>query len=546
MLETKTASIVKNQYGEKVIQMKFPYDLNILFNIRSLPGRKWHTKEKCWTAPFFPKTINSLKKWGFIFDEKLQTFLLKSEIHTNKIVDIGIKGLQGKLYPFQRVGVAFIESNKGRVLLADEMGLGKTIQALAWLQLHPDLRPAIIVVPASLKLNWAKETSIWMSNPNIEILSGTRPWKIAGDIVIINYDILRDWIYPLQKIKAQVLITDECHLYKSNSAQRTKAVKRIAKGINHVIALSGTPIVNRPIEVFNALKIIDPNLFPDYWYFVKHFCNAKHNGFGWDFSGASHTDELHNLLTSTVMIRRLKKDVLPELPSKAFSFVPIQLHNPKEYEAAERDFIGYITETKGKVVADRMSNAEVLSQIEVLKQLAVKEKLPEAIEWIENFLESGEKLVVFANHRFVIDTLMEKFSHIDKTRKLIDRVVKIDGSVSLTERQKAVSTFQTNPDCRLFIGNIKAAGVGITLTASSNVAFLELPWTPGDLTQAEDRCHRIGQKDSVNIHYLLAVDTIEEKIAKLLDNKRKVLDAVLDGKETEQESLLSELLKEYI
>jgi SNF2 family DNA or RNA helicase len=527
MPEAKTVSIAKNQYGEKVVLIKFPYDLDMLFNIRSLPGRRWHAEEKVWTAPIFPETIKYLKEWGFVFDEKIQKHLRKIQNHSVKITNTKVKGLLGELYPFQSKGVSFIEANKGRALVADEMGLGKTIQALAWLQLHPDYRPVIIVVPASLKLNWARETMSWLPNPDIEILMGTIPWKPTADIIIINYDILQAWVSMLCSIRPKVLITDECHYYKSNSALRTKAVKRLAKGIPHVIALSGTPIVNRPIEAFNALKIIDPDLFPDYWYFVHHFCHARHNGFGWDFSGASHTGELHELLTSTIMIRRLKEDVLPDLPAKARSFVPIQLHNRKEYEAAEGDFIGYITQVKGKEVADRMSNAEVLSQIEVLKQLAVKGKLEEAMDWIDDFIEVGEKLVVFAVHHFVIDALMERFKKV---------AVKLDGSTSQKDRQLVVDYFQRDPTIRLFVGNIKAAGIGITLTASSNVAFLELPWTPGDLSQAEDRCHRIGQKDSVNIHYLLANDTIEEKIARLLDNKRKVLDAVLDGRETEEGS----------
>jgi len=237
------------------------------------------------------------------------------------------------------------------------------------------------------------------------------------------------------------------------------------------------------------------------------------------------------------MIRRLKRDVLPQLPPKARSFVPVQLHNREDYRLAEEDFIGFLRETKGAEAARRASNAEALAKIEALKQLSVQGKLAESIDWISDFLENGEKLVVFAVHRFVIDALMEKFSKI---------AVKIDGSVSLSERNKAVEAFQGNDKIRLFVGNIKAAGVGLTLTASSNVVFLELPWTPGDLSQAEDRCHRIGQKDSVNIYFLLAPDTIEERLAHILDSKRKVLDAVLDGEITAQESLLTELIKGYI
>ena len=222
--------------------------------------------------------------------------------------------------------------------------------------------------------------------------------------------------------------------------------------------------------------------------------------------------------------------------------MPIQLLNTTEYQGAEADFIAFIRETKGDEAAIRALNARAFTEIEVLKQLSVKGKLKGVIEWIKDFLTVSDKLVVFAIHKFVIHALMEEFKNI---------AVKIDGSVNLTDRQKNVDRFQKDKKIKLFIGNIKAAGIGITLTASSNVAFVELPWTPGTLVQAEDRCHRIGQKDSVNIYYLLAIGTIDERIAHLLDQKKKVLDAVLDGKRfdnryTDEESLLYDLIKEYL
>lgn len=544
-MEQKTASVSKNQYGERVIKICFPYDLNEINRIRDVPGRKYHAEDRCWSAPIEISIVQSLKQWGYLLDDDLTLFLQKIKARTEEITIIGIPKLNGTLYPFQNTGVAFIEAHEGRALIADEMGLGKTVQALAWLQLHPEKRPAIIVVPASLKFNWARETEIWLSNPEVEILSGTSPYKTTGKILIINYDILPNWVDMFRKRKPKVLIVDECHFFKSNSAKRTKAVKLLAKGIPHIIALSGTPIINRPIEIYNALKIINPDLFPNFFHFTQRYCKARHNGFGWDYSGSSNAEELHEKLIGSVMIRRLKKDVLPDLPDKARSFVPIQLYNRQEYRAAEDNFIAFVRKEKGAEAAARASNAQALAEIEGLKQLAVKGKLPDTIEWIENFLESGEKLVVFATHKFVIDVLMERFSYIDKTRKLTDRVVKIDGSVSNFDRQKNVDTFQNNPDCRLFIGNIQAAGVGITLTAASNVAFLELPWTPGALSQAEDRCHRIGTKYPVNVYLLLAKGTIEEKIATLLDKKQKVLDAILDGIETKTASLLRELMKIY-
>jgi SWI/SNF-related matrix-associated actin-dependent regulator of chromatin subfamily A-like protein 1 len=534
----KTATMAENVHGDRVIKITFPYNTTDLDHVRTLSGRRYHAEQKIWSAPVCVETVELLKSWGFMLDSKLEIFLQKVNTHIDPATIIDVPGLKGQLFPFQNRGVAFIESRDGRALIADEQGLGKTIEALAWLQLHPERRPAIVVVPASLKLNWEREAQHWMSNPKVQVLSGTSLYKITGEIIVINYDILGDWFPALKAMNPQVLILDEAHMIKSNSARRTKAVKQLAKGIPHVIGLSGTPIVNRPVEAFNALHIIDPTVVGDFWSFAHRYCAAHNNGFGWDFNGASNTAELHDKLIQTVMLRRVKSDVLTDLPDKLHSFVPIELDNEKEYRSAELDFISFIQRTKGSDAAERASNAATLAEIEGLKQLAVQGKMKQAIDWIQDFLDADGKLVVFAVHKFVIDALMTHFG--------TQLAVKIDGSTPMADRQRAVDIFQHNPECRLFVGNIQASGIGITLTASSNVAFLELPWTPGALVQAEDRCHRIGQKDSVNIHYLLANGTIEEKIAQLLDKKRKTLDAVLDGKETEQESLLMILMAEYL
>ncbi len=529
--------MAKNQKGELVIKISFPYDLDMIFKVRTLPGRNWHKEARCWSCPVTISSINYLIEWGFELDDHLKAFVEKIKVKEDTIVVSGVKGLKGELYPFQYKGVAFIETNRGRALIADEMGLGKTIQALAWLQMHRDKSPVVIIVPASLKLNWKREAEKWLPFPGVEILSGTQPWKLTGDMIIINYDIVHAWIDDLKRIKPQVLIMDEVHYIKSNKAHRTKAVKQLGKGIPHIIGLSGTPIINRPVEAFNAIQLINPDLFPNYWEFTHKYCNAHHNGFGWNFSGASNTDELHKRLIETIMIRRLKKDVLPDLPDKIYSFIPIELENEKEYLNAENDFVKYIKDTKGKDAAKRISNAEALVSIEGLKQLAVKGKLKEVTEWIEDFLEVDGKLVVFATHKFVIDALMNQFAKV---------AVKIDGSVSQIERQNAVDSFQNNERIRLFVGNIQAAGVGITLTASSSVAFIELGWSSSIHEQAEDRCHRIGQKDSVNIYYLLAKGTIEEKIMKLISNKAKILNQVLDGVNPSNSGLFQDLLEEFI
>ena len=535
--QVKKAEVIRYKNGRRGIKITFSFNFEDLDRVKSLTERRFYPEGKYWTAPLKMQSIESLKNWNFTLCPELQQYLRKTKVHINQISEIEVPGLRQELYPFQKVGVAFIEAKEGRVLIGDEMGLGKTMQALAWLQLHPELRPVIIVVPASLKLNWAKEAHTWMNRPRIQILSGTTPnIKLKGEIIIINYDILHPWMNVLLAYNPAVLITDECHYYKSSKAKRTKAVMALGRRIPYVLALSGTPILNRPIEVYNAVKLIDPTILPTRFEFAMKYCGAKNNGFGWDFSGATNTEELHEKLSITIMIRRKKVDVLPDLPDKMRSFIPMELDNEKEYQFAESNFIAFVRGRKGKEAAERASNAQALAEIEGLKQLAVQGKMKQAIEWITDFLESDQKLVIFAVHRFVIDTLMERFGTI---------AVKVDGSVTGLNRQKAVVEFQTNLATRLFIGNIKAAGVGITLTAASNIAFLELPWTPGEMVQAEDRVHRIGQRNNVCIYYLLASGTIEEKIAKLIDQKRKVLDSVLDGEKTDITSLLSKLMDVY-
>lgn len=535
---SKKVTLATNQTGEKVLKITFPYNVDTLFQVRSLPGRKYHVDEVCWSAPVFPKIIQQLISWGFIIDESVTQFMQAEKVRSDYVSANGkIKGLRGILKPFQSECVSFIENRDGRALIADEMGLGKTIETLGWIQLHPEKRPVIFVVPKSAKLNWKKEIESWLPEPDVEVLTGEKAWRITGEFIILNYDILHAWINELKKINAQILVTDECHLYKNSKAKRTSAIKKLGKGIPHILALSGTPIVNRPVEIFNAVNLIDAQIFPSYWDFTERYCARKHTNFGWDVSGSSNTQELHSILSGTIMIRRLKKDVLTELPDKIFSFVPMELRNEKEYQNAENNFISYLTSIKKNTTEiTKIIRAEQLAKIEILKQLAIKGKLPDVIDWIDNFIETGQKLVVFATHKFVIDALMEHFGKV---------AVKIDGSVGETARQKAENEFQTNPKITLFVGNIQAAGTVITLTASSNVAFIEFPWTPGELKQAMDRVHRIGQKECVNVYYLLAQDTIDEKIARILDEKQKVLNSVHDGIETETNSLLIKLIQEY-
>ena len=535
-MKEKRATMITH-HNRPSIKIEFPFDIDTIGQVKTLNGRKYHPDERYWTCPLCIDFLEQLSRWDFILCDQLKSFLGNiKKADDRKCLSIKIPGLKGKLLPFQKYGVSKIEQRKGRVLLADEQGLGKTIQALAWLQLHPELRPAVIVVPATMKFFWHNKIIEWLSSKEkITILSGKKPREIKkSSIIICNWDILWEWSDKIKKTKCQVLIADEVQYSKNSKAKRTKALKKVGKGVKHIIALSGTPATSRPIELYNAIKLVDDTVIPDLWTYGKKYCGAHHNGFGWDFSGATNTQELHHKLINTIMIRRLKKDVLPDLPDKLYSFIPMEIDNSEDYKKAKDNFLRWVEENKGIDAANRASNAEAFSQMESLKQVAVKGKMTQAIQWVKDTIDTGNKLVIFATHKFVIDQLMSAFPNIS---------VKIDGATAQSARGNVVDRFQMDDKIRLFIGNIKAAGVGITLTAASNVAFLEFPWTPGELAQAEDRCHRIGQKNCVTIHYLLALKTIEEEIAYLLDSKRNVLGQVLDGKEIESTSLIAELIK---
>lgn len=476
-------------------------------------------KTKTWVCPVEVRKAEALKEMGFTLSNALTEWLGTATEEIEEVTVGNIPGFRGELYSFQRETVAYLEARNGRGLVGDEMGLGKTAQAIAWVLLNQAF-PAIIVCPASLKLNWRSEIRKFADAEyhDIHICQGRKPHD-AGDKqwIIINYDILAYWVDHLAGMKPQTIIMDEVHYTKNAKAKRTKATRMLAKKAPHVIGLTGTPIVSRPVEFFTILNLLRKDVFGSFWTYARRFCNARHNGFGWDFTGASNTEELHEMASEYCMIRHLKKDVLKDLPPKQRSMVPIEIDMDR-YAVAydeEMDPLPWITSLKRKV-------AEL--------------KLEGALSWIEDFLESGEKLVVFAHHHTVLDALEEKFGKVS---------VRVDGRITQEDRHEAVQRFQGDSDVRLFIGQTQAAGTGLTLTAASNVAFLEFEWTPGEHDQAEDRVHRIGQEaDSITAYYLIADGTIENDIVELLDKKRTVLAQVLDGASAEEElSIFQDLME---
>lgn len=568
-MELKTANYLKER---QVIRLVFPIstidDLNSISLVR--------TGSNIWETPVSIRTVQLLLNLNFVFSKSLKNFQQENQIKKKSAIKpkiaekLPIPDEKLKLYHFQKVGINFIEKKKGRCLIADEMGLGKTIQSLAWLCLHPEIRPVLIICPASLKYNWYREVQKWIG-VHSQILSGTIPNYINENIVIINYDIIAYWYKQLKEMEFKLLILDEAHYIKNNQAKRTKTFKKLIYNIPKLIALTGTPIENRPVEIYNIVKAIDPLLFPNFVEFVEEYCNAKKTRFGWDTSGASHTLKLNRILKSTIMIRRKKIDVLKELPPKNIVKVPIQIDNEKEYKKAENEFINFLKDKyHTKIITDdlkkelkeyavrnkieisknptdeeirfvietkfqRINTAPILAQIETLKQLSIKGKLKQIKDWINTFLESDEKLVIFLTHQKTMDYFIHTFPD----------AVKIDGSVPIPRRQELIDKFQNDKKTKLFFGNIYAAGTGITLTAASNVAIIEFPWSPGTLVQAADRVHRITQTKQVTVWNLVGADTIEERIIDLLCRKEKIIYQVLDGKKDIDSSIFNDLIKSY-
>lgn len=497
--------------------------------------------------------------------------------------------------PFQVRGVRFAQKHNGRILNADSMGLGKSWQTISWAALEPEARPLLIVCPAAVKYKWQREFK-QHAGMKAHVLEGhivseeearerlkkrikkikrskrrKGPWAVGAailatkkkfaasraiqreklrhlahhKILIINYDILHSWVSTLLTLGIKAVVLDEVHYCKSRSAMRTKASRQLAARAKYVIGLSGTPISGRPIDFFPILNMIRPDIFPSYWKFGFLYTSPKRNRWsgGWDFSGASNLDALRRQLKG-IMIRRLKRNVLKDLPTKTRTILPVSIDNRSEYEEAEREFMNWLLRHKGREAWDRASRAQAIVKLAALKQLSAEGKINHAIQWIKDFLDgTDQKLVVFTLHKNTIRRLKQVFP----------KALVVDGSVSskrivrngqeTSKRQEVIDRFQTDPRQRLLFGQIKACGVGIDLTAAHHALFLELGWTPGEHDQAEDRLLRIGQMHKVSIYYMIGRKTIEEKILSIIETKSETVDRILDGRKAATMQLLSMFLR---
>lgn len=436
------------------------------------------------------------------------------------------------LYPYQEKGVRWLRHCNGRGLLADEQGVGKTIQVARYV--YEDTTGNVLVVcGATIKYNWQSEFHVHVGMRSTVLESFTPPPfypdPSEGRVFIINYTILPKWIEWLWGLELEAFVMDECQAIKNAKSKQSRACRAVCRGGPHkvprVIGTSGTPIENRHSEFFPALNLIRPDKFPSFLSYAMEYCDSVKKPWGWDHRGSRNGEQLHALLTKTCMLRRLQKDVLPELPGFRREVSLVDITDRKQYVKAEKDFINWLEEVGGWERASRAQKVETLVKRGYLLRLVAQLKLPAVIQWVENFLEETDgKLILFGIHKALVQPIHAHFAKLS---------VIIDGSVTARERQNRIDRFNLNPTCRLCVANIVAAGTGWNGTAAHTVAFAELDWVPAKHSQAEKRINRIGQTALARFIYLVARQTVEVAMCDTLQSKQNVLDVALDGAERE-------------
>lgn len=501
----------------------------------------------------------ALFKAGYAFDESAVIFLNEKR----KKID-----LPEELYPFQREGVERMLSSDGNILLADEMGLGKTCQACTYLKMNENALPAVVVCQASLKLNWRREVERW-AGLKCTVLEGRKTQRFSDEyfkkypVVIVNYDILgvenqvekkqelerkkfckdnnmkyvpkrisvNGWVDELVRHKFKSIIVDECQYISEPETVRARAVIQLSEiEGSRKIFISGTPYETKTSQFFTALNILNERMFPSRWAYQMRYCDPKRTYFGWQFNGLSNGEELHNKI-GKFMIRRMKSDVLAQLPAKQRVIVPMQVSDSdrRMYDGVDEEF----TEAMNR------GESNALAKLSQLKRASFEAKKNAMLQWIGDYLAVNDKLVVFVYHKDAFNFILDNFKGVS---------VGVNGETPVEDRQRSIDAFQKNEKIRLFVGQIKACGAGITLTASKATCFVEFGQTVVQHEQAEDRVHRIGQSaDSVQAYYLTLENSVDDSIMAVLNERNKGLKQVLNNELNAEMfgDMRREILKKY-
>lgn len=551
---------IQVQYRTHSIEVKMPYNPKVLDLFKeAIPERRWSTSNKLWIVPkkyenevrSFVQNHDSSKM--YVAPERVGAIPPMPEL----TIDIPLKRV---MFPYQRTGVAYCLDKK-RLIMGDQPGLGKTTQAIATMVAAEEM-PILVICPSSLKLNWQQEIhtisnlrAILLTDSNMRTFKSF--WNMRdgegrrlASVFILNYESLKKFFvhsidkpadggrvtiknykFNIENIEFfKFICFDESHRLKDFTTQQSKIARGIAKDKEYVLMLTGTPVVNRPKDLCCQLAVMDQLAhFGGYKGFMNRYCGSDGKGF-------SNLKELNYRLSVNCFYQRQKHEVLKDLPAKMRQVQLCELSNRTEYAHAMFNFEHWLMEQD---VSDEKKlaslRAEALVQMGVLKRLSAMGKLKSVYEFIDDVLASGEKLIIFVDTIKVGQEIKSKYN-----------ALSIVGDDTLEKRNEAVQLFQNrNSGRNLIVCSIKAAGVGLTLTASSKVAFIELPWTASACEQCEDRAHRIGQIDSVNCYYFLGKETIDEDIYEIINEKRKIANAVTgatDNVEVSTSNEISQLL----
>lgn len=504
--------------------------------IRSIDGVRFNAPRKAWVVP--------LRARDLLVEVQIKTRAewIKPELSIPQEVlpipempdldfDLGIVNRENGFTPrpYQLQGIARGMQLK-TFINGDEQGLGKTLQSIGTIYsaaMKGELvYPCLVICPASMKINWQREWEMWTGMKSIILndkIESTwhRYYEVMGvNVFIVNFESLKKYFVskmpdkkPYKSIDIEMdprvslfnsIIIDEIHRLKDPTTQQAKIALRVSQGKNYKIGLTGTMIVNKPADAIPQLAIVLGNKF-NAKAFRDRYCEGG--------SGASNLKELNSKLYQHCFFRREKKDVAKDLPEKQRQTIMCEITTRAEYNKAKNDFVKWLEDSgcSDDEIAKKL-RGEIMVRMGALKQISAKGKINEVKEFVQEVIESGEKLILFHSLHEIGDEIRRIFPH----------AVSVNGRMSSEEKQKAIDGFQNDPKIQLIVCNIKAAGVGITLTASSRVAFVEYPWTYADCVQCEDRAHRIGQKNNVMCTYFLGADTIDQELYRIIQEKRHI------------------------
>jgi SWI/SNF-related matrix-associated actin-dependent regulator of chromatin subfamily A-like protein 1 len=508
---------------------------------KKLMEDKMYTKEpsEIYVEKLLVEKDKAFHIWGKIFSgETLHEFWMPKSalLKDNEVKNVSIdyeKYNHRAPMAHQKEAIEKLVRNK-KFILADDMGLGKTTSTII-AALETGAKKILIVCPASLKLNWEREIANYSDRP-VYIAEGKK-FSNEHDFVIVNYDILKNFHdikdkekSEIMKINFDLVIMDEAHMISNPQAQRTKIANDIASKSERVWLLSGTPMTSRPMNYYNLLNLVDSPVAANWMAYAKRYCNGFQFSVGkrkvWNVTGASNLEELRER-TQTHILRRLKEEVL-DLPEKIITPVYLRLKS-KDYEELMGEYFDWYDSRP----EESSSLTIQFSKLMKVRKVIAQEKINNTIELAENIIEQGKKVIIFTNFT---DTLNIIYNHFGK------QAVYLDGSCSKFHRQNAVDEFQTNDKIKVFVGNLKAAGVGITLTSAEAVIMNDLSFVPAEHSQAEDRSHRIGQKNSTSVYYPLFENTIEGAIYDILNRKKKIISTVMGDDMMNDATTIEEML----